>query len=228
MEIINALIGNIIDFDLKGIITNIYSQVLITFFTALFLILLSKFSSQNYKYQKFSGKWYGIHMTKTKKVDGFIISKHLYYFIVNKHGKIQGEFFDFIPNEKPKPYLIEGKLIPNGIVFTATYKYNISQFATHVLYSVVEDELEGIISSIDYCGKPFVSKIILKKNCEPDIKFYCKSNESDVQFYSCNELDLSHPIAYIKIEDQESEYNLDDMRWYNSILTNLRFIFRFN
>ena len=105
------------------LVDNYVLPLVISILAGIFLLPISKFlvsskiiKSSNQDYSKYSGVWYGIHISKIDRINKQVVSKHRYDLKVLDSGNIKGLFFDYLAEVEPWEYDISGRVTPGGII----------------------------------------------------------------------------------------------------------------
>ena len=149
------------------------------------------------EYSRYSGKWFGIHLSKIGKNNKRVVSRHSYMINVSKRGDIQGEFLDYLSEDEPWKYIIHGKVIPGGLILNSMNDLRPDLYSIQIFFNPLStNKLEGVLVSYDYQNNPFVSPIVLTRKKLTIAEFE-------------NELSNLRSKYYDSIEDL-TDYNLNE------------------
>ena len=112
---------------------------------------------------QYSGRWYGIHLTKKVDGCGFALSHHIYDLTVNKKGKIKGKMIDQITTP-PWKMNVHGQFSGSDMVLVMKGGPRPGFFASQIHADVHLDGVNyGIASSIDSLRNAFSAPIAFSK-----------------------------------------------------------------
>ena len=186
------------------LVDNYVLPLFISILAGIFILPISKLlisskiiKSSNPDYPKYSGVWYGIHLSKIDRTDKQVISKHKYDIKVLDSGNIKGLFFDYLAEAEPWEYDISGQVIPGGIILNSVNKLRSDLFSIQIFFNPLSPiKLKGILVSYDYQNNPFFSPIVLSRK---DIS--TEEYEKELEFFKSE--------YYNAVEDY-TNYNLID------------------
>lgn len=128
-------------------------------------------SAKRMSFSKYSGKWYGGHLTKSSGIGGPIVSGHTYDLTASDDGTISGTVMDVVCEEgmeRKREYRIEGQPIGKALCLTLLDEIDQGNFAVQVLFPPLDasGEMFGIIAGCAYDWRvtPFVSPIIMSRD----------------------------------------------------------------